>query len=211
MEVFRVPRQCQPDVPPHAVELVHQGLFGLGELVGVSGHHEIIVIDFGVSVSRAWGQNCRKHKRCVATAKKSDQGACFTKRALMKYVECKPEKASNITELPEKIQLSLLERFPGCSNVFAIKTTIKPDFHIPTVWAIVVNGILLLCSTNRPRGIWKEFELDKINAVKRSSSHALEIVWNDFDVENLHLVLPKNTDAVWTEELVDSLKRGLIG
>lgn len=125
----------------------------------------------------------------------------------MKFVECTPQRARSIGELPEKIALSITDRFPNCRMIFGIKTTIKPDHHVPIIWAVITPEKLLLCSTNRPNGIWKEFELSKIDTIRQTSPYQIEIIWTDLNIENFSLVLPKNTNPEWVTELASSLRK----
>lgn len=124
----------------------------------------------------------------------------------MKYIDSTPQKANNKNELPDKIALSISERFPDYQIKFGLKTSLKPDFHIPTIWAVIIPGKLLLCNTNRPGGVWREYEISEINEIRQTSLYRIEIIWNDVNLENLNIVLPKNTNKDWIMQLISNIK-----
>jgi len=120
----------------------------------------------------------------------------------MKIIQGKPERALSLEELPVKICNTIQERITDRILVIAVKTALKPTPNVPIIWIIVTQHSLLLCSTNRPHGVWREYKLQAIDEVRHTSATSVNIIWNDLDQADFQVIFPTGTDPNWLEELV---------
>lgn len=91
-----------------------------------------------------------------------------------------------LSALPERIVFTLEREGMASEFLCAIKTTVKPNETIPTLWLVCTENRLLLCSTHKTRGIYKRFTWSSLNDVRKigaPTTHArLEIIQEDIDL-----------------------------
>jgi len=105
-------------------------------------------------------------------------------------------------DLPERIQ-NALDRadVPAESVVAVLKSSLKPDATIPILWAVVTSRQLLLCSTHARRGIWRTFEPNGVNDVRRTG-RVIEIIPEPADEPIFRLPFPAGTPAADIDRIV---------
>ena len=131
----------------------------------------------------------------------------------MKITQGKPDRALSLEDLPVKIINTLQENELDELFIAAIKTSLKPNPNVPILWAIITEHSLLLCSTNRPHGIWRDYKIEAINEVRHTSVISLNFIWNDIDQPDFHIHFPIGTDPKWVEDFVhriDARKKMLL-
>ncbi len=113
----------------------------------------------------------------------------------------------SFSELPQRIQDQLRELGHDDANFLcAIKTEFKPNSTIPSLWVVLTNHRLLLCSTHKTRGYWDGYTPGELSCIKLSRGFTgriqLEILYADIERPDLSLLLSVNTSDEEAEELI---------
>ena len=122
----------------------------------------------------------------------------------MKITSGKAARALLLAELPEAISSALIDRGEDKNFIVALKTAVKPNYMIPTIWFVLCRSKILLCTNNKRFDIWKELSLSTINEIKAISMYELKIIWNELDQPDLHIQFPNGTDKQWIDDLVEN-------
>lgn len=92
-----------------------------------------------------------------------------------------------LSDLPDRIVQTLRQADLASSFLSAVKTTVKPNDTIPTLWLVSTESCLLLCSTHRTRGIFRRYQWKVLNSVRKDGaqgSTVIEIIHNDLELPN---------------------------
>ena len=92
--------------------------------------------------------------------------------------------------LPDRIRTLLANKGYSPSDcLFALRSTFRPNFALPTLWLILTQDALMLCNTHRTRGLYREFRSGDINYL-HLAGHSLEIALADIHAPHIYVPFP---------------------